>query len=193
MTNSGTSPLPTAEQAAELLRSRRTVSRFLPELPPRELLQQAVEVARWAPNHHMTQPWRFYLLGQQSKQAIVDLNVELVMEKKGEAAGEAKRRRWQAIPGWLVVTCVRSDDSLQAHENYAACCCAVQNLMLYLWSHGIGCKWTTGEITRNLRLYTLLDIDAQAEQVVSLLWYGYPDHNPRTRRKPVQDILFYRD
>lgn len=191
--NSDASRLPSAEYAAELLRGRRTVSLFLPELPPHELLRQAVEVARWAPNHRMTQPWRFYLLGEQSKQAIVDLNAELVAAQKTTAAGDAKRRRWQAIPGWLVVTCVRSDDPLQAREDYAACSCAVHNLMLYLWSHGVGCKWTTGEVIRNPRFYTLLDIDPQAEEVVSLLWYGYPAHSPKSKRKPVQNILSYRD
>lgn len=185
--------LPTPEQAARLLSGRRTINRFRSEIPPRELLEQAVDIARWAPNHHMTQPWRFYLLDEQSKQRIVELNADIVAQSKGEAAARVKRRRWSAIPGWLVVTCMKSDDALQAREDYAACCCAVHNLTLYLWSLGIGCKWTTGAVTRDARFYQALDIDADREDVVSLLWYGYPDHNPKTRRKPLEDIFFTRD
>lgn len=58
--------------------------------------------------------------------------------------------------GWLVVTCVKqsedADDSMSkdpmslAREDYAACCCAVQNLCLSLHSQGLGTKWTTGEL-----------------------------------------------
>jgi nitroreductase len=114
----------------------------------------------------------------------------VVAAKKGEAAADVKRRRWQDIPGWLVVTCKRSEDTLQAQEDYAACCCAVHNITLYLWSHGIGCKWTTGAVTRDQGFYQRLKIDAESEELVSLLWYGYPDQSPQTKRKPVKDILF---
>lgn len=193
MTTDVDNGLPRPEQAAQLLRGRRTVSLFQPELPARELLETAVEIARWAPNHRMTQPWRFYLLGEQSKQAIVELNAERVAAEKSATAGDVKRQRWQAIPGWLVVTCLRSDDALQAREDYAASCCAVHNLMLYLWSQGVGTKWTTGEVTRTQRFYQLLNIDSSAEEVISLLWYGYPVIDPKSKRKPVDEILFYRD
>ena len=193
MTERVAKQLPTPNNTAALLRARRTISKFLPTLPPQELIEQAVELARWAPNHRMTQPWRFYLLGEQSKQKIVDLNSELVLASKGEAAAKVKRRRWQDIPGWLVVTSQRSADPLQTQEDYAACCCAVHNITLFLWSHGVGCKWTTGAVTRDARFYKYLEIDAEQEQLVSLLWYGYPDQSPRTKRKPVEDILFIRD
>jgi len=193
MTKTSENFMPTPDEAATLLRERRTINKFKPTPPPHELIEQAVEVARWAPNHRMTQPWRFYLLGEQSKQKIIDLNVDLVLAKKGEAAAKVKRKRWEAVPGWLVVTCKRSEDPLQAQEDYAACCCAVHNLTLFLWSHGVGCKWTTGAVTRDPRFYQSLDIDAQAEELVGLLWYGYPDQSPRTKRKPVEDILFTRD
>lgn len=181
-------PLPATDVAA-LLRGRRTINRFAPECPPRALVEEAVELARWAPNHKLTQPWRFYLLGEESKAAVVELNAELVAEKRGAGSADTKRRRWGAIPGWLVVTCTRCDDALQAREDYAACCCAIQNLMLYLWSRGVGSKWTTGPVIREPRFYDLLAIDPTAEEVVSLLWYGYPNEQARTLRKPVSDIL----
>ena len=141
----------------------------------------------------MTQPWRFYLLGEQTQQRIVALNTQIITATKGEAAAQAKRKRWQAIPGWLLVSCVKSDNPLQAREDYAACACAVQNAMLYLWSQGVGCKWTTGGITRDPRFYEVVDVDARTEEVVSLLWYGYPAHQPKTKRKPLDEHFFTRD
>lgn len=177
---------------ATLIRGRRTTARFNPEPPPARLIEEAVAVARWAPNHKLTQPWRFYHLGRESIEAVVELNCELVAAQKGTEAAAVKRRRWGAIPGWLVATCVRDADPLRAREDYAACSCAIQNLMLYLWSHGVASKWTTGAVTREPGFYRCLDIDPETEDVVALLWYGYPDEAPRMRRKPVTDILFDR-
>ena len=148
--------LPSPEATAALLRGRRTIHDFQPEAPPRERILDAIELARWAPNHRMTQPWHFTLLGPETAAAIIDLNAEIVAAKKGADAGEAKRRRWSAVPGWLLVSCDRSDDPLTAQEDYAATCCAIHNLSLALWSHGIGMKWTTGAVTRDPRFHVLV-------------------------------------
>lgn len=175
-------------QIDRVLRERRTIHEFRPERPPAARILAAIEAARYAPNHLLTEPWRFYLLGEETAAAIADLNAERVRVDKGDAAAEAKRRRWRAIPGWLAVTSLRNADPLREREDYAASCCAVHALMLHLWPDGIGCKWTTGAVTRDPELYELLWIDPQVEQLVSLLWYGYPAEIPRTTRRAVSEI-----
>lgn len=177
-------------EIADVLRGRRTIHNFLPDVPPIELIEEAIEIARWAPNHHHTEPWHFYLLGPESIAKVVDLNAGLVAEKKGEEAGEAKRKRWSTIPGWLVVTCDRSEDSLRQDEDYAACCCAVQNLSLALWTHGVGVKWTTGAVTRHPELFELLGANPDQERSIGIFWYGYPAGDvPTQKRKAVSEIL----
>lgn len=178
-----------AHAVARAISGRRSINRFQPQAPPRELVRRALELARWAPNHHLTEPWHFYLLGPETKQAVVEFNAELAATANGAAAGEAKRRRWAAIPGWLVVTCDQSADALRAREDYAACACAIHNLALYLWSEGIGVKWTTGAVTRERRFYDLLWIDPALETVVGLVWYGYPAEAPQSRRRPLEHSL----
>lgn len=174
---------------AELIRSRRTVTKFQPQFPPRELLLQAIELARWAPNHKHTEPWRFHLLGPECQARIVELNTKLVAEAKGSDAAEAKRRSWSTVPGWLAVTCVIDEDPFRAEEDYAACCCAVQNLLLYLWSEGVGTKWSTGPVTRHPEFFRMLNADPAAERCVGVIWYGYPESVPESRRKPVTEIV----
>lgn len=180
---------PSKQSIADVIRDRRTINFFKPGIPPREIVLQGIELARWAPNHHLTEPWRFYLLSDSIKEQIVDLNARMVAEDRGEDAGRAKRERWSRIPGWLVVTCVRSDDDLRQKEDYAACCCAVHNLALYLWSRGVGMKWTTGAVTRSEDFYDLVWIDPVVEEVVGMFWYGYPDEVPVSVRKPVSEVL----
>src|SRR5690606_15464269 len=51
---------------AEAIRSRRSVDLFEPDPPGTARLLEAIELARWAPNHRLTQPWRFYVLGRQT-------------------------------------------------------------------------------------------------------------------------------
>ena len=182
----GASPPNDIEQ---VLRQRRSINFFKPELPPRKLIVKAIELARWAPNHHLTEPWHFYLLSNPVKTRIIELNSELVTQKKGERAGRDKYDRWTKIPGWLVVTCSLSDSELQRREDYAACCCAIHSLSLYLWSQGIGAKWTTGEVTRDPRFYEAIWVDPGQEQVVGMIWYGYPAELPVAMRKPVSEIL----
>lgn len=181
--------LPAPDAVARLLQSRRTIHLFEPELPPEDVLLRGLDLARWAPNHRLTEPWRFHLLGPETAAAVVELNAELVEAKRGASAAAAKRERWGAIPGWLVVTCPVEDDPVRAREDYAACCCAIQNLQLYLWSEGLGTKWTTGAVTRTAAFYDLLGLDPENETVVAMLWYGTPSDVPTTQRRPLDDVL----
>ncbi|HXH02048.1 MAG TPA: nitroreductase [Candidatus Competibacteraceae bacterium] len=180
----------TAAIVAELLRGRRTVHNFKPApVPPREAVMRALELARWAPNHRLTEPWRFYMIGPQTREAIVELNTETLIASKGREAAEAKARRWRSIPGWVVVTCQKSADPIQAQEDYAACACAIYGFMLALWSEGIGAKWSTGPVIREPRFYDLIWVDPEAEEVVGLVWYGYAEDIGQTTRKPLAECL----
>ena len=174
----------------DLIKSRRTIHQFKPEPKPDDaVIHSAIEHAVWAPNHYMTQPWRFYLLGDKSKNQICLLNAELVNEKQGERAAEIKFNRWQAIPGWLVLTCRTSDDEITMGEDYASCCCVAQNLMLVLWNAGIGMKWTTGAVIRTPAFYDIIKVNSKTEEVVGLFWYGFPAEIPAAERKPLDQVL----
>jgi len=89
-----------------------------------------------------------------------------------------------------VVTCDNTDDAVRAQEDYGACCCAIQNLMLALWSEGIGVKWSTGAVTRDPAFYDLIWADPARERVVAMLWYGYPAAVPAmARAKSVSELI----
>lgn len=177
-----------AAQLATLVRGRRSINLFEAGAIDKDLLLEAIELARWAPNHRLTQPWRFYLLGEQTAEAVARL-AESLEAGKGERVAAARYARFKAIPGTFVLTSARSDDEIIDRENYAACCCAVQNLMLYMWQHDVGVKWTTGAITREDAFYELLDVDRSAELVVGLFWYGRPKVVPTQKRLDVAEIV----
>ena len=178
-----------ADGVHRVLRSRRTVHDFKPGSVPEALVVGAIEAARWAPNHHRTEPWHFYILGEKPRARIAELNAGLVRDSKGERAAEIKLKRWNAMPGWLVLTCVHSDEAVRSREDYAACCCAAQNLMLYLWAEGVGVKWTTGRVITLDAFYAAAGIAQEREYVVGLFWYGWPATIIEQHRKPVDALI----
>ncbi len=173
----------------DTIRSRRTIGAFRPELPNRELVLQALELARWAPNHKKTEPWSVVSLGPNAIRSAVELNTRILTASKGATEAAAKSKKWLQVPGWLVVLCDQADDPLRREEDYAACCCMIQNLCLALWSAGIGTKWSTGDVTRHPDFYHLLEVDSAKVRVVGLVWYGYPESVPEQTRKPVSSFL----
>ena len=158
----------------DLLRGRRTVNFFTDKAVDHQLIADAVDVARWAPNHRLTQPWHFFHLGATSRAQVIDLAVELAKNSKGDTAAVSRRARLEAVPEWLAVTSAVSDDPLLDREDYAATSCAIQNLMLYLWQSGVGSKWTTGEVTRLPETLRILGLDPAHHRIAGLLWLGYP-------------------
>jgi nitroreductase len=174
---------------AERMRSRRTTNLFLRQKVSRQLVLDAIELARWAPNHHLTEPWHFYLLGDEMIAASARLIGAIVSEKKNAELGEFKAKSAAVIPGWLLLTCKKSDDELQQQEDYASCCCAAQNLTLYLSEAGVAAKWTSGLVTRDQRFFDLLNIDSDKEFIVGLFWFGYPRILPEQSRKDVASIV----
>lgn len=180
--------LPPFEAFRQIVLTRRTIGAFAPDPIAPETVAEALELACWAPNHHKTEPWRFTHLGPQTQLEVIALNTELISAKKGPEAAESKRRQWSQIPGWLAVSCLRSDDALRHEEDYAACCCAIQNLMLAFWCRGVGTKWSTGDVTRHDRFYQLLQIDPAAERIVGLIWYGMPQTIPIQSRTPASGV-----
>ena len=174
---------------ARVLRGRRTIGQFIQTPVPKKLVLEALEVATWAPNHYLSEPWRFILPGKQTIGDIIDLNATIVAEKKSPEHGEHKRRQWSEKPGWLIVTSPCNDDSVREREDYAACCTAVQNFMLYLWKAGVGTKWTSGAITRDQRFFDIIGIDPRTEFVVGMIWYGYPKITPTQSRKGLHEVL----
>ena len=189
-----------AQQFQDILLNRRTIDEFEPTLPSNweESLEHAIRAATFAPNHKRTEPWRFHLLGKESIRKVCELNAQIVADQKGEAAGEKKLKRWLAMPGWLVVTCQKSGEDLDmsdpmglSREDYAACCCAVQNLCLSLHASGMGTKWTTGPVNFDKRFATALGISPDAEFVVGTIWFGAPttQPNPPKKKLGLKDVL----
>ena len=74
-------------------------------------------------------------------------------------------------------------------EDYAATCCAIQNIMLAAWAYGIGMHWYSGPLTRDKSAFDILGLDYETETVVGFFYVGYPARVPDAPRKPFQEVF----
>jgi nitroreductase len=176
---------------ARLLRERRTVSQgsLSTTLEPNHTaVLEALESARWAPNHHLTEPWRFYLLDPARIARLGELWADVQARKGAKPEKVArKRQEWGESKGVLILTCTSAPDASEVDrkEDYAACCCAAQNLMLHLWAEGLGSKWSTGAVWEHEAFWPLLGHSSAPDhtEVVGVFFYGVPERVPEGRRK----------
>ena len=81
------------------LRHRRTVALFEERPVVRQHIEDAVELARWAPNHHLTEPWHFYLLGDKARVATLEMVEIIVSARSNSDIGARKRVKWEKSTG----------------------------------------------------------------------------------------------
>jgi nitroreductase len=181
----------------QLLRERRSIPQRhfdTTSKPDHARVLEAIESARWAPNHRRTQPWMFYLLDDSRISELGDQYAEL-LERKGSTPEivAARRSEWGKAPGIVVITCTTpvDADEVTRKEDYAACACAAQNMMLHLWAEGIASKWSTATVWDHEGFWPLLghDTPPAGTFVVGFFFYGTPlALPPASRTKTAQEV-----
>ena len=186
----------------EAIRSRRTIFRFKPDSISDDNLEQILSYGIWAPNHHLTEPWRFIVLGQNTKETLAQryrqIQVDKAILKNNELTEEQKQliadagyRKFISKPTIVAISSLQEGDSQRQREDYAAVCCAIQNIQLAAWSIGVGIQWSTGPITLEPNTYQLLGMDFDNEYMVGFLYMGYPQVTPEPKRKQFDCFLRY--
>ena len=181
----------------EAIRSRRSIFRFKPGPVPRDVIERIFEYGTWAPSHHMTEPWRFTVIGEQAKETLARRYAQMRMAQAPDHVdaenrkkiGEANYGKFMSKPTIVAVSYVQEGDAQQRREDYASACCAVQNVALAAWQEGVGMQWSTGPITREADTYTLLGIDPDREEIIGFFYTGYPAEVPAQKRKPLCEVL----
>ena len=144
---------------------------------PKKILDNAINAAIHAPNHFLTEPWRFYYCGPKMKDKLFELNND-------------KRKQFESVPCWMVVT-MASKYNLNHklyQEEISACACSVQNFMLSLASEGVGSKWVTGALgIEETSILKLLDVDS-TEKFLGVIWFGYPEKSLESQKPPERKL-----
>jgi nitroreductase len=170
-----------AMDVEEAIRSRRTHKAFAPEPVPRELLDPLLELARWAPNHHLTNPWRFRVVGPEA------------LERLKQAAGPEAASKLDRAPTLVAATSVRSEDAVQDEEDLCATACATYAVLLAAHGRGLAGYWRTPGVLRTEEGRAALGIGPD-ERFVALIHLGWPRQDKQPpERAPVSEVVTYLD
>jgi nitroreductase len=159
------------------IRSRRTHKRFGPEPVPPEVVTELLELARWAPNHHLTEPWRFRVLGPESLARLA-------------AAGKAgELEKLSRAPTLVVASAKLTGDEHQNHEDVLATACAVYIVLLAAHARGLASYWRTPRVLQTREGQSAIGMD-EDEEFVALIHLGPPVDEPvAKRRAPAADYV----
>jgi nitroreductase len=154
----------------ELAAARRTHKEFAAEPVEREALLDLLAVARFAPNHHLTQPWRFRVLGPET------------LARLKECAGESESKKLDRAPTLVVASAALTGDLIADEEDVCASAAAIMLVLLAATERGIATYWRTPSILRSARGRAAVGIP-DGERVLGLLHFGAPAREPAARER----------
>jgi nitroreductase len=185
-----------ADVVLAALAGRRTCRTYTDQPVPDGILNTMLEAARWAPNHRLTNPWRFFVVRKDSPvrsriaQAVYDWTYENVTnpspERRVQSAGVARQEIINA-PALLYAFSIPGPDEEVTTENYAATCCAIQNMQVAAYACGVAVGWSTGKPAKPASVPSLLGADP-SWRLVGALFCGFPAVDMKQERKPVADV-----
>jgi nitroreductase len=165
----------------EAIRTRRTHKAYGAEPVDRALLDELLDLARWAPNHHLTNPWRFRVLGPGA------------LARLKEAAGPEAAAKLDRAPTLVAVSVTQTGDPVADEEDLCAAACAAYIVLLAAHGRGLAGYWRTPEVLRTAEGRAALGI-GDDERAIGLLHLGPARQEQRPpERAPAHDVIAYLD
>jgi len=163
----------------QAIKERRTHKVFGHEPVDRDLLTELLELARWAPNHHLTNPWRFRVLGPEA------------LARLKEAAGEEAAAKLDRAPTLVAASVIQNGDPVQDEEDVCATAAAVYIVLLAAHARGLVGYWRTPAVLRDPDGRAALGIPDE-ERVLGLIHLGpqRQEQSPPDRLPPGDYVTF---
>ena len=165
----------------QAIRTRRTHKAFGSEPVDRATLEELLELARWAPNHNLTNPWRFRVLGPDALAALK------------QAAGPEAASKLERAPTLVCVSVVQSGSPVQDEEDLLAAGCATYAILLAAHARGLAAYWRTPAVLRTAEGRSALDIP-EDERAIALVHLGpLRQEKAPPERAPAAEVVTYLD
>lgn len=163
-----------AVEVEEAIRGRRTHKAFRPEPVPRAILDELFELASWAPNHNLTVPWRFRVVGPRA------------LERLKQAAGAEAAPKLDRAPTLVVCSCALCGDAVQDEEDLHATAVAAYIVLLGAHARGLAGYWRTPAVLREPAGLAAVGVPPE-ERFVGLIHLGRAAGSKPAPRRPEAD------
>ena len=174
----------------EAILQRRTIHSFNEQKVPDSIIMKGLLAANSAPCHKSTYPWRFNLITNKTRSLLFEEYYALKYKNRLSTEKEVELKKKYFNPSNLcIVTQILNDGEKRQVEDYAACCCAIENLMIYLRSENVFTKWTTGKTTDTPTIYSILKINSEIERIIGFIWIGYGEKPKDIKRPSLESLI----
>jgi nitroreductase len=179
-----TSPLPEEgrqkEPVFEAIRQRRSVGQLTPEEPTRAQIERMLEAATYAPSHHVTEPWQFFVLmgtvrEEMGRILAASLRLRLPDSTSEKAQIQLLKERNKPLRAPVIITVAMRMRDMQGLliENIEAAGAAVQNMLLAAQEMGLATLWRTGDAAYDPFVKCWLGMTPE-DHIVGFIYVGYP-------------------
>ena len=174
----------------EAIYRRRSAWKYKDNPVARETMERMLDTAVWAPNHRLTEPWRFFIIekGTEARDTVAELAYQHQMGRfDNPQRAEATRQSVLAPPVLIYVYSAPGQSDEATKENYASTICAAYNVSLAGAAEGLTVTWETGGATRHPKLKETLGAEEEWD-LAAMLSIGEPDEDIVTQRTPAQQF-----
>lgn len=176
----------------EIIKERRTIKQYETREVSHDVIARMLDAAIWAPNHHLTEPWRFLVLTGAAKDGLAGIRRQQVAERfadpttqQARAALDEAYRRMAGASALIAVICKDGATAELTDENRFATAAAIQNILLLAGAEGLASFWSSGVVHyAPARAYLGL---ADDEFLMGIVQLGYPAQVRSGRRTPASD------
>jgi nitroreductase len=187
-------------EITDLIKDRRTIypEQFSARKIHKEQVEHILNNAIWAPTHGNTQPWRFTVFMEESRQDLADFLGKLYLEETPvEKQNDMKLAKMITRPmksSVAIAINMKRDETgrIAEIEEIEAIACAVQNMHLTCTAYGIGGFWSTPKVISSLKMNEFLNL-GEADKCLGIFYMGYPTEQwPKGQRKPIEYLTEWR-
>jgi nitroreductase len=147
----------------------------------RATLDALFDLARWAPNHNLTNPWRFRVLGPRA------------LTRLKAAAGPESAGKLDRAPTLVVASCIRSGEEIEREEDLLATGIAAFIVLIAAHGRGLAGYWRTPDVLRQPAGRAAVGM-GEGEHFVGLIHLGHPIQERRPpEREPARNVVTYLD
>jgi len=166
----------------DALATRRSIGNVQGDVSD-EQIRALIQAAVWAPNHHLTEPWRFVVLRGEARERLghawaeVAANMTRLQGDERETFLRREAAKPTRAPALIVVAARTDADPIVAAEDFAATAAGVQNLLLAAQELGLGAMWRTGELAYSPEIKAHLELES-SDRIVAIVYVGQPGMKP---------------
>lgn len=183
-------------EITSVIQDRRTIfpEQFSQRKVHKEILEKILNNAIWAPNHGMTQPWRFKVFTEKGIEKLANFQANhykeiTAVDKYDEGKFEKLKSRPMLAQAIIAVGMKRQEsEKIPEIEEIEAVACAVQNMYLTCTAYGLGSYWGTGGVAYTDGMKKFLGLE-EKDRCLGLFYIGYPSVEwPKSHRKPIEYV-----